>query len=97
MQQRMYRIQADTWQARIGAVIGVALALGLAVALIILSFTLAVILLPVVAVLLAIGWWRWRKIEKAMREQAGSGPGSRNDDSIEIEYEIVNDKPQASP
>ena len=96
MQQRIYRVQANTWQARVGAVIGVALALGLAVALIILSFTLAVILLPVVAVILAIGWWRWKKIEKAMREQAAGGQGGGRDGSIEIDYEVVSDKPEPS-
>lgn len=90
MQYRRVQFQTPTWQGRIGIVLASALGVGLAVALIILTLGFAILLLPVVAVVLGIAWWRWRKIEAAMREQAASDP-TGGDRTIEIDYRVVGD------
>lgn len=80
-----------SWGARIMAVLGVTLGLALAAAFVVLSLGLALVLLPVVAVFAAIGWWRWRKLAADLRDQAQSAsdttrPGFR---VIEADYEVV--------
>ncbi len=87
----MRRIEVTnmSWGMRIGAALGVALALGLAVAFVVLTIGIAILLLPVIAVFAAIGWWRWRKVAAAMREQPprqGPPPAFR---VIETEYEVI--------
>lgn len=90
MQYRRFQLQSPTWQGRVGIVLASALAAGLVVAFVILTLGIAILLLPVVAVVLGIAWWRWRKIEAAMREQAAADT-PRDGGTIEIDYRVVGD------
>ena len=87
---RNIQFQPRTWQGRIGVVLAAALGIGLLVAFVILTLGVAILLLPFIAVLAAIGWWRWRRIEAAMREQAAGGP--TDDRTIEIDYQVIRDR-----
>jgi hypothetical protein len=73
------------WRGTLGMILAVALGLGIVAALVVLSLGLAIVLLPVVAVLALIGWLRWRKIIAAARD-AGRGGRVR---IIETDYEVV--------
>ena len=84
-----------SWGMRIAVALGMAVALGLAAAFVILTLGIAILLLPVIAVVLAIGWWRWRKIEAGLREKRtreGPTPAFR---IIETDYEVI-DGPDGS-
>jgi high-affinity Fe2+/Pb2+ permease len=88
---RQIEVTNMSWGMRIAAALGMALAVGLAVAFVVLSIGIAILLLPVIAVLAAIGWWRWRKIAAAMREQQmreGPPPAFQ---VIEADYEVIDD------
>ena len=87
---RNIQFQPRTWQGRIGIILAAALGVGLLVAFVILTLGVAILLLPVIAVFAAIGWWRWRKIEAAMREQAAQG--QTDDRTIEIDYQVIGDR-----
>ena len=79
-------VTSMSWGMRIAVALGMALALGLAAAFVVLSIGIAILLLPVIAVMAAIGWWRWRKVANAMREASvreGPAPAFR---VIEAEY-----------
>lgn len=102
--QRIYVSNAGwtrmSWGNRIMAVLGVTLGLALAVGFVVLSLGLALILLPVVAVFAAIGWWRWRKIAADLRNQAQNQAGSNSVPPggfrvIDADYEVVgSDEPR---
>lgn len=87
MPYRHIEIRQVGWRGTLGVLLATALGLGIVVALVVLSLGLAIILLPVVAVVALIGWFRWRKIIAAAREQAGQQRGSVQ--IIETEYEVV--------
>ena len=98
--QRIYVTNAGwasmSWGTRIMAVLGVTLGLALAVGFVVLSLGIALILLPVVAVFAAIGWWRWRKMAAELRKEAQR---AGDDDAppggfrvIEADYEVVPDE-----
>lgn len=94
--QRVY-ITNVGWGTRIMAILGVALGLALAAALVVLSIGIAIVLLPVVAVVAAIGWWRLRKMTADLRKQAPSErPPAEGYRVIEAEYEVLgpNDPPR---
>jgi membrane protein implicated in regulation of membrane protease activity len=87
--QRVYVTNVG-WGTRIMAILGVALGLALAAALVVLSIGIAIVLLPVVAVIAAIGWWRLRKMTADLRRQApAERPTAQGYQVIETEYEIV--------
>jgi len=90
--QRVY-VANMSWGTRIMAILGVALGLALAAALVVLSIGIAIVLLPVVAVIAVIGWWRLRKMGAALRSQAAAAQaansGQRDYRVIETEYEVV--------
>lgn len=87
MPYRKIEIRQVGWRGTLGAILAAALGLGIVAALVVLSLGLAIILLPVVAVVALIGWFRWRKIIAAAREQAGEQRGSVH--IIETEYQVV--------
>jgi len=94
--QRIYVTNAGStsmgWGTRVMAVLGATLGLALAAAFVVLSLGLALILLPVVAVFAAIGWWRWRKFAASLRDRApaaADAPPSGSFRVIETEYEVV--------
>jgi membrane protein implicated in regulation of membrane protease activity len=91
MAYRQIQFSRTGWGSRIAVVLAMALALGLAVAFVILSVGVAIILLPFILVLLAIGWWRWRKIEASLRERAAESnpPAGR---VIETDYDVIDDR-----
>ncbi|HET7717455.1 MAG TPA: hypothetical protein VFK86_17675 [Bauldia sp.] len=72
-----------SWGMRIGVVLGMALAIGLAAAFVVLTLGIAILLLPVIAVVLAIGWWRWRKIEARLREERA------RDNAFRTTYRVI--------
>jgi membrane protein implicated in regulation of membrane protease activity len=76
------------WRGTLGLILAAALGLGIVAALVVLSLGLAIVLLTVVAVLALIGWFRWRKIIAAAREEAARGGRVR---IIETDYEVVDD------
>jgi len=87
VQFRQVQISRMTWRGKVGLAVGIALALALAIALIVLAFGLALILLPIVAIGLLIGRWRFNKMmAEAERERADAGR------TIEIEYTAVDDE-----
>jgi membrane protein implicated in regulation of membrane protease activity len=88
--QRVYVTNVG-WGTRIMAILGVALGLALAAALVVLSIGIAIVLLPVVAVIAAIGWWRLRRMTADLRRQATAEGRAPQDGYrvIETEYEIV--------
>ncbi|MCB1489431.1 MAG: hypothetical protein KDJ88_18485 [Bauldia sp.] len=87
---RSMQLQPRTWQGRVGIVLAAALGIGLVIAFLVLAVGVAILLLPVVAVLAAIGWWRWRKIEAAMREEAARS-GDSGGRTIEIDYRVIDE------
>ncbi len=93
--QRIYVTNVG-WGTRIMAILGVALGLALAAALVVLSIGIAIVLLPVVAVVAAIGWWRLRKMGAELRRQAEAETGrpTQGYRIIETEYEVVGDDPR---
>lgn len=94
--QRVYVTNVG-WGTRIMAILGVALGLALAAALVVLSIGIAIVLLPVVAVVAAIGWWRLRKMSAELRRQAPPEPaGAQGYRVIEADYEVLgpNDPPR---
>jgi hypothetical protein len=83
------------WRGRIGLVVGIALALALAIALVILSLGLALILLPIVAIGLLIGRWRFNKLMAERRAPGEWSPGDQPPGAgrtIAIEYSAVDDR-----
>ena len=93
--QRIY-VTNIGWGTRIMAILGVALGLALAAALVVLSIGIAIVLLPVVAVVAAIGWWRLRKMGAELRKQAEAEAATppQGYRVIETEYEVVGDDPR---
>jgi len=89
MRYQQIEIRQVGWRGTLGAILAAALGLGLVAAIIVLSLGLAIVLLPVIAVIALIGWFRWRKIIAAAREQAERGPGGAP--TIETEYQIVDE------
>ena len=74
-----------SWGMRIAVALGMAAGARPCGAFVVLSLGIALLLLPVIAVVLAIGWWRWRKIEAQVAERAdareragGDLPGDRD-------------------
>lgn len=86
MRYQQIEIRQVGWRGTLGMILAAALGLGIVAALVVLSLGLAIVLLPVVAVLALIGWFRWRKIIAAAREDAGRGGRVR---IIETDYEVV--------
>ena len=87
--QRVYVTNVG-WGTRIMAILGVALGLALAAALVVLSIGIAIVLLPVVAVVAAIGWWRFRKMTADLRKQAtAERPTAQGYRVIEADYEVL--------
>lgn len=74
------------WRGTLGLILATALGLAIVATVIVLSLGIAILLLPVVAVVALIGWFRWRKIVAAARDGAARGPDGR---IIEAEYEII--------
>lgn len=91
MQYRTIQFQPNSWRTKVGVLLGSALAIGIAAAFVLLSITLAIVLLPLVVVLIAIGWWRLRKIRAAMQEKAANQSQRDSDPVIEIDYQVVGD------
>lgn len=86
MPYQQFEIRQIGWRGTLGMILATALAFGIVAALVVLSLGLAIVLLPVVAILALIGWFRWRKIIAAAREEAGRGGRVR---IIETEYQVV--------
>jgi membrane protein implicated in regulation of membrane protease activity len=86
MPYQQFEIRQIGWRGTLGMILAAALALGIVAALVVLSLGLAIVLLPVVAVVALIGWFRWRKIIAAAQDEARRGHGVR---IIETEYEVV--------
>lgn len=78
-----------SWGMRIGVALGAALALGLAAAFVVLTIGIAIVLLPIVAVFAAIGWWRLRKVATGMRDQQTRDSPPPAFRVIETEYEVI--------
>lgn len=87
MRYQQFEIRQVGWRGTLGMILAAALGLGIVAALVVLSLGLAIVLLPVVAVLALIAWFRWRKIIATARE-ANRSHGVR---IIETEYEVVDD------
>lgn len=87
MRYQRIEIRRVGWRGTLGMILAAALGLGVVAALIVLSLGLAIVLLPVVAVLALIGWFRWRRIIAAARDQAGQGRSGVR--IIETEYQVV--------
>ncbi|MBN9022626.1 MAG: hypothetical protein J0H08_11150 [Rhizobiales bacterium] len=95
--QRIYIANAGwtnmSWGTRIMAVLGATLGLALAVGFVVLSLGIALLLLPVVAVFAAVGWWRWRKIAADLRRQQAEQPAGAVQPGgfrvIDVDYEVV--------
>ena len=82
------------WRGWIGVIVGTAFALAAAAALVILSLGLAIVLIPVVAVAAIYGRWRLRKA-MADADAARTRPGAEQ--TIEIEYAVVDDDRDRRP
>jgi predicted signal transduction protein with EAL and GGDEF domain len=91
MEYRQIQFQPSSLRSRIGVALGLALALGLAVAFVILTLGVAILLLPVVAVVMGVAWWRWRRIAAAIREEAARRDAAKDERVIEIDYHVVGD------
>ena len=89
MPYQQIEIRQVGWRGTLAMILATALGLGIVAALVVLSLGLAIILLPIIAVVALIGWFRWRKILAAAREQAAQRPGGAP--IIETEYEILDD------
>ena len=88
MRYQQIEIRQVGWQAKLGMILAAALGLGIVAALVLLSLGIAILLLPVIAILAAVSWFRWRKIIAAARQERDDPSGVR---IIETEYEIVDD------
>ena len=87
---RRIQFRNMNWRTRIGLFVGIALALALAVALAVLSLGLALILLPIVAIGLLIGRWRFNRLMAEARARAARPPGGNR--TIEIDYTRIDDR-----
>ena len=84
-----------TWRGRVGLAIGIALALALAIALIVLAFGLALILLPIVAIGLLIGRWRFNKLMAEARARDDRREDQRPGGArriIDTEYTVIDER-----
>jgi membrane protein implicated in regulation of membrane protease activity len=86
MGYRRIEIRQVGWRGTLGMILAAALGLGIVAALVVLSLGLAIVLLPVVTIAALIGWFRWRRLVAAARDDAGRRPGVR---IIETEYQVV--------
>lgn len=86
MQYQRMEFRNVGWRGKLGLVLALALGLGIVAALVVLSLGIAIILLPVAAVASLIGWFRWKKVVAAVREDAAGRPGDR---VIEIDYQVL--------
>jgi len=86
MPYQRFEIRQVGWRGTLGMILATALALGIVAALVVLSLGLAIVLLPVVAVVALIGWFRWRKIIAAAQDEARRGGKVR---IIETDYEVI--------
>jgi hypothetical protein len=84
------------WRGRVGLVMATAVGIAAAIALVLLSLGLAIILLPVVAIVFLVGRWRLRQMMKAAardysQRQNGpdAAPATR---TIETDYTVIDDK-----
>ena len=89
MRYQQIEIRQVGWRGTLGAILAAALGLGLVAAIVVLSLGLAIVLLPVIAVIALIGWFRWRKVIAAARDQAERSPGGGR--IIETEYQVVDE------
>lgn len=85
---RRLQFRNMTWGTRIGLFAAAAIGIALVLALAVVSLGVALILLPVAAVVLLIARWRFRKLmaEAARRSRESGGV-------IEVEYRRVDDEP----
>ena len=86
MRHQQIEIRQLGWRDTLGMILAVALGLSIVAAVVVLSLGLAIVLLPVVAVLALIGWFRWRKTVAAVQDETRRGQGVR---IIETEYEVI--------
>lgn len=86
MQYQQIEFRQIGWRGTLGLILALALGLGIVVALAIVSLGVAILLLPVVAVVAFISWFRWKRIVAAARKQAAQ---QRGEQIIEIDYEVV--------
>lgn len=87
MRYQQIEIRQVGWRGTLAMILAAALGLGIVVALVVLSLGLAIVLLPVIAVMALIGWFRWRKIIAAARDEARRQ--QRGARIIETDYEII--------
>jgi membrane protein implicated in regulation of membrane protease activity len=88
MPYQRFEIRQVGWRGTLGMILAAALCLGIVAALVVLSLGLAIVLLPVVAVLALIGSFRWRRIIAAAQDEAHRSGKVR---IIETDYEVVDD------
>ena len=86
MPYQRFEIRQVGWRGTLGMILATALALGIVAALVVLSLGLAIVLLPIVAVVALIGWFRWRKIIAAAQDEARRDGKVR---IIETDYEVI--------
>jgi len=86
MPYQRFEIRQVGWRGTLGMILATALALGIIAALVVLSLGLAIVLLPIVAVVALIGWFRWRKIIAAAQDEARRDGKVR---IIETDYEVI--------
>jgi hypothetical protein len=86
MRYQQIEIRQVGWRDTLGMILAAALGLGIIAAFVVLSLGLAIVLLPVVAVVALVGWFRWRKIVAAARDDARGGHEGR---IIETDYQVV--------
>jgi hypothetical protein len=79
------------WRGRVAGLLAVVLGVALVLALIVLSLGVAIVLLPVIAVAILVGRWRWRKLvaEAARRDRPDRGRGP----VLDLDYEVI-EKPR---
>jgi hypothetical protein len=84
------------WRGRVGLVVATAIGIAAAIALVLLSLGLAIILLPVVAIVFLVGRWRLRQMMTAAardygqrQDDPGAAPATR---TIETDYTVIDDK-----
>ena len=94
MQYRRIEYRAASgWRSRLGLAAAMTLGVGIAGAFVLLSIGIAIVLLPVAAIAVGIGWWRLRRhlasMTAAMAEEPpASGSGGR---VIETDYVVLGD------
>jgi hypothetical protein len=84
---RQFQINRVGWRG----ILGIAIALAVGIALIVLSLGLAFVLLPIVALALLIGRWRFGRL-KAATVPSDAGPGSPRERIIEVDYSVIENK-----